>query len=90
MTSERTPPDFLCDDLRKALQPFIYAAAIGWSVEQDCAEAKPRQHAEHPLVAFASYCGQYAAQSRVSWADWKRLLDACDKAGLLNGDSHDQ
>lgn len=36
-----------------------------------------------PLLAFASYAGHYAAQSRVSWADWKRLLDAADKAGII-------
>lgn len=78
-----TPPEFPCDDLREALRPFLFAASVGWCVEQDVAEAKPRQHTDRPLIAFAGYAGQYAAQSRVSWADWKRLLDAADKAGLL-------
>lgn len=78
------PPEFPCGDLRAALRPFIHAAAVGWSVEHDVAKAQPNQHTDRPLIAFAGYAGQYAAQSRVSWADWKRLLDACDKAGLLN------
>ena len=73
----------LTADLEEALRPFIFAAAVGWSVEQDVNAAKPNQHTEHPLIAFGAYAGQYAAQSRVSWADWLRLLDACDEAGLL-------
>lgn len=77
------PPEFPCNDLREALRPFLFAAGVGWCVEKDVADAKPRQHTDHPLIAFASYAGKYAAQSRVSWADWKRLLDAAVRAGLL-------
>lgn len=73
----------MTDDLHEALKPFLFAAAVGWSVEHDVNAAKPNQHTERPLLAFAGYAGQYAAQSRVSWADWKRLLDAADSAGLL-------
>ena len=73
--------------LAEALRPFVMAAAVGWSVENDVAAAKPNQHSKYPLVAFAGYAGQYAAQSRVSWADWKRLLEAADEAGLLSGAS---
>lgn len=70
-------------DLREALRPFLFAAGVGWCVEQEVDEAKPRQHTDRPLIAFGCYAGQYAAQSRVSWSDWKRLLDAADNAGLL-------
>lgn len=77
------PPEFPSDDLRAALRPFLFAASVGFCVEQDVADAKPRQHSESPLIGFAGYAGQYAAQSRVSWADWKRLLDAAFAAGLL-------
>lgn len=77
------PPEFPGDDLREALRPFIFAAAVGWSVENDVRKAQPNQHTDRPLLAFASYAGHYAAQSRVSWADWKRLLDAADKAGII-------
>lgn len=38
------------------------------------------------IDTIATDPGQYAAQSRVSWADWKRLLDAAERAGLLNFD----
>lgn len=72
------------DPLQAALRPFIIAAAIGWSVEQDVLKAKPNQHVERPLVGFAGYAGQYAAQSKVAWADWLRLLDAAYAAGLLD------
>lgn len=70
-------------ELRDALEPFLAAAAVGYCVEEDVKRAKPNQHTERPLIAFAGYAGQYAAQSRVSWAQWKRLLDAADEAGLL-------
>ncbi|WP_380873651.1 hypothetical protein ACFB49_42930 [Sphingomonas sp. DBB INV C78] len=73
----------IATDLVSALRPFINAAAIGWLIEQDVNAAKPKQHSERPLIGFAGYVGQYAAQSRVSWADWKRLLDAAEEAGLL-------
>lgn len=82
----RQKPEFPCDDLREALRPFIFAAAVGWSVENDVAKANPDQHTDRPLIAFAGYAGQYAAQSRVSWADWKRLLDAAERSGLLSDD----
>lgn len=85
MTEFATPTadSGVMDDLRAALAPFLHAACVGWMVEQDCREAKPNQHTDHPLIAFASYCGQYAAQSRVSWADWRNLLDVADRVGLL-------
>ncbi len=83
MTKAVIPPEFPCADLREALRPFIFAAAVGWSVENDVAKAQPDQHSDRPLIAFAGYVGQYAAQSRVSWADWKRLLNAADKSGLI-------
>jgi hypothetical protein len=70
-----------------ALRPFLHAAAVGYCVEKDVEEANPRQHTKHPLIAFAGYAGHYAAQSRVSWADWKRLLDVADDAGFLNDDT---
>jgi hypothetical protein len=70
-------------ELREALRPFIFAAAVGWSVAEAVREAKPNQHSKYPLVAFGSYAGQYAAESRVSWRDWQDLLDAADKCGLL-------
>lgn len=73
----------ITSDLHEALRPFVHAAAIGWLIEQQVEEAKPNQHTERPLLGFAGYAGHYAAQSRVSWADWKRLLEAADKAGLL-------
>lgn len=76
--------DRLPEELVSALRPFLHAAAVGWSVESEVARAKPNQHTERPLIAFAGYAGQYAAQSRVSWADWKRLLSACDDFGLLS------
>jgi hypothetical protein len=74
------------EELAAALRPFIYAAAVGYCVEGDVERAKPRQHSKHPLVCFAGYAGHYAAQSRVSWADWKRLLDAADKCGLVQSE----
>lgn len=70
--------------LAKALEPFILAAAIGHSIEEQVREANPNQHSQTQLIGFGGYVGQYAAQSRVSWADWKRLLDAAYDAGLLN------
>jgi len=75
------------DELKEALLPFLHAAAVGWSVEDQVKIAKPNQHSERPLIAFAGYAGQYAAQSRVSWADWKRLLDAADKCGMLGAET---
>lgn len=69
----------------EAIKPFLFAAAVGWSVEQDVAAAKPNQHTERPLISFPGYAGHYAAQSRVSWADWKRLLAAAEQAGWLDG-----
>jgi hypothetical protein len=73
-------------ELAKALVPFIYAAAVGWSVAKEVDEAKPNQHTKNPLLCFGSYAGQYAAESRVSWGDWKNLLDAAYTAGLLASD----
>lgn len=73
-------------ELREALLPFIMAAAVGHTIEMDVADAKPNQHSARPLLGFPGYVGQYAAQSRVSWADWKRLLDAYDNVGLLQAD----
>ena len=70
-------------ELMNALRPFLLAASVGYCVEQDVREAKPNQRSASPLIAFAGYAGHYAAQSRVSWAQWKRLLDAADDAGLL-------
>ena len=67
--------------LLEALHPFLLAAAVGWAVEQDVAAAKPRYNR---LICSAGYAGHHAAQSRVSWAAWKRLLDAAEAAGLLN------
>ena len=58
-------------------------AAASVAVISACGQ--PRQHTDRPLIALASYAGQYAPQSRVSWAGWKCLLDAADKAGLING-----
>jgi hypothetical protein len=82
MTETVTP---ICPpDLRAALAPFLYAACAGWMVEQDCREAKPDQQSERPLIGFAGYCGHFAAQSKVSWADWKNLLDAGYRAGFLD------
>lgn len=68
----------------EALRPFLLAACVGWAVEQQVADAKPRLPGDRPLIPAAVYAGHYAAQSRVSWADWKRLLDAAEAAGLLN------
>lgn len=62
--------------LLDALRPFVLAAAVGWSVEDEVNKAAPNQHTSRPLLGFGGYAGQYAAQSRVSWADWKQLLDA--------------
>lgn len=71
-------------ELIEALRPFLFAAAVGHSVADAVNDAKPNQHTEHPLIAFGSYAGQYAAQSRVSWRDWLDLLDAAYRAGLLD------
>lgn len=73
------------DDLRDALRPFIYAACVGSMIADEVDAAKPNQHRKRPLIAFGSYTGQYAAQSNVSWMDWKKLLDAAYAAGLLEG-----
>ena len=70
--------------LIEALSPFLYAAAVGFCVERDVDAAKPDQRTDRPLICFGGYAGHYAAQSRVSWADWKRLLDAAQDAGLLD------
>jgi hypothetical protein len=78
----------MSDELIKALRPFLLAAAVGHCVEMDVRDAKPNQHSERPLVAFAGYAGHYAAQSRVSWADWKCLLNAADSAGLLASEAN--
>lgn len=77
------------DSFLKALDAFLHAAAVGYCVERDVAEAKPSQHTERPLVAFAGYAGQYAAQSRVSWNDWKHLLSEADAAGILSREQAD-
>lgn len=74
------------DDLRAALEPFLFAAAVGCLIEQDCRAARPDQRTARPLIGFPGYVGHYAAQSRVSWSDWKRLLDAAEDAGLLKPD----
>lgn len=74
----------MSDDLRAALAPFLKAAAIGFCVEGSVNDAKVQEKGLTKLLAFGGYAGQYAAESRVSWADWKRLLDAADDAGLLS------
>jgi len=73
------------EDLREALKPFLFAACVGSMIADEVDAAKPDQHTKRPLIAFGSYAGQYAAQSRVSWMDWKKLLDAAYAAGLLEG-----
>lgn len=74
----------MSDELIEALRPFLFAACVGSLVADEVDEKKPNQRTERPLIAFGTYAGQYAAQSRVSWADWKNLLDASFKAGLLD------
>jgi hypothetical protein len=69
-----------------ALRPFVFAAAVGYSVAEVVDKAKPDQLTERPLICFGSYAGQYAAESRVSWAAWKRLLDEAYNFGLLDPD----
>jgi len=77
------------DAVIKALEPFLWAAAVGFCVEREVDAAKPNQHTDRPLICFGGYAGHHAAQSRVSWADWKRLLDAAADAGLLTPPPHE-
>ncbi len=79
MSNPKLPPKLV-----DALLPFLNAAAVGYCVEGEVDRAQPNQHTKRPLIAFAGYAGHYAAQSRVSWHDWKTLLNVSDELGLLS------
>ncbi len=57
-------------ELRAALLPFLGAAAVGLEVER-AVRAAPTNPSEFAHI----YAAHHAAQSRVSWADWKRLAE---------------
>jgi hypothetical protein len=70
------------DKLEQALLPFINASAVGGLIEQDVRDANPNQRSRSELIGFGGYVGQYAAQSRVSWRNWKDLFDVCSDLNI--------
>jgi hypothetical protein len=66
--------------LRAATEPFAKAAAVGICTYNAVAAADLYGNGVTTLIGISGYAGCHAAESRISWANWRQLAEVTAQA----------